>query len=135
MELYEALKSGTSAEDLEASFRKELTKAQKRIAEEEEEEKKKKEGQKERAVALVNTRHVLALSLYDYSCALLGDDIVKDEGITVNEIENKLIESEESVMNFYNFSKRLEKSLGKLKSKVPTDAIDDDIINRFLRGL
>ena len=122
MELYEALKSGTSAEDLEAAFRKELAAAQEKIATEQ-----NKEAEAEH---LKECRDGLSMALYDYICALLGEE--EEQLVDIDEIEEKLLECEEEM-------KKLSKLTNKLKNfKVPKNFVnndDDVIIKAFLNSL
>ena len=122
MELYEALKSGTSAEELEAAFRKELAAAQEQIATEQNKEAE--------AAHLEECREGLSLALYDYICALVGEE--EEHLIDIDEIEEKLLECEQEM-------KKLSKLTNKLKNfKVPKNFVkndDDVIIKSFLNSL
>ena len=122
MELYEALKSGTSAEDLEAAFRKELAAAQEKIATEQ-----NKEAEAEH---LKECRDGISMALYDYICALVGEE--KEDLVDIDEIEEKLLECEQEM-------ERLSKLTNKLKTfKVPEKFVnndDDVIIKSFLNLL
>jgi hypothetical protein len=122
MELYEALKSGTSAEDLEAAFRKELAAAQEKIATEQ-----NKEAEAEH---LKECRDGLSMALYDYICALVGEE--KESLVDIDEIEEKLLECEQEM-------EKLSKLTNKLKTfKVPEKFVnndDDVIIKSFLNLL
>lgn len=122
MELYEALKSGTSAEDLEAAFHKELAAAQEQIATEQNKEAE--------AAYLKECRDRLSLALYDYAHALVGE---KDEHpIGIEEIEKDLLDFEQEM-------KKFSKLTNKLKNfKVPKNFVnndDDVIIESFLNSL
>lgn len=121
MKLYEALKCGTSAEDLEASFHKQLAAAQERIAKEKNEEA--------RIAHLKECRTALSAALSDYIIALIGDE--NRDFVDINEIEEKLLEYEvEETMKLLNTTKRLK------TFKVPTGTgRDDDIIKAFLDSL
>ena len=132
MELYEALKSGTSAEELEAAFRKELAAAQERIEEETAEE--------DRDIFIESCREDLADAIYDYACALVGPDNVGY--IDSDEINEKLLKYEKEVLNLFNITKKLEKTLDEIKSgKIPVEieitssSSDDDIITKFIKSL
>ena len=131
MKLYEALKSGTSAEDLEAAFRKDLEAAQERISKEEETRK--------RLINLDTCRINLATSIYDYAEALMGEDISSYGSI--NEIENELKQSEKKLKILFEASKKLENTVNNLKKNESQLSflreIDDDdvIINSFLKNL
>ena len=63
MDLYEALKAGTSADELEDKFQEELRAALKRYNAEED---------------LNNTREELAAEIIDYLALVLGEGFVKD---------------------------------------------------------
>lgn len=106
MDLYEALKSGTSEDDLITTFWKDLTEAQERIAA----EKQSKQ--------LDKSRKNLAAAIYDYCVALCEDEIPLD----VHELEEY----------FKQLEKELEPILS-LKEKKPDT--DEDIIRTFLDNL
>ena len=127
MELYEALKSGTSADDLETAFRAELAAAQERLDQEQQE----LENREAETAYLEDCRSELAEALYDYVVALIGED----SDITIDEIEDKLLEIEKEVMSLYKVSKKLEKSFNVLKRQNKQSVSDDDIISKFLRNM
>ena len=106
MDLYEALKSGTSADELTRKFHDELTAAQNKIYEEE---------------SLNYARADLASAIYDYCCELIG----KEGGLSIEEIESTLKEFEKS---FSKASKFWDTNLNNCKS-------DEDIINAFIKSL
>ena len=134
MDLYEALKAGTSEEELLKAFHKDLDEASARIAAEQEATADKE--------YLANCRDRLAEAVLEYTKALLGEDL--DDSISVESVVETLKGFEEDVKRTVTFSKRLDKILEKAKSenkkpvgiKVTTRSIDDDdIIAQFLKSL
>ena len=135
MELYEALKSGTTPMELEAAFRDDLDKALERVAAEEKAEMEKAEMEKAKAAReteLDSFRSVVANDIYDYACALLGKDSVDDAGVTFDNIKKRLVESEKELVQISKITKRMDELLNKINSK---KASDDDIISNFLKQL
>ena len=106
MDLYEALKSGTSADELTRKFHEELAAAQDKIYEEKN---------------LNCAREDLASAIYDYCCELMGEE----GGLSIDEIEDILKEFEK---NFSKASKFWSVNLKNCKS-------DEDIINAFIKSL
>lgn len=131
MELYEALKSGTSPMELEAAFRDDLDKALERIAAEEKAEMEKK-AKAAREMELDSLRGIVANDIYDYACALLGKDSVNEAGVTYDNIKKRLIESEKELVQISKITKRMDELLNKINSK---KASDDDVISNFLKQL
>ena len=134
MDLYEALKAGTSAEELLRAFHKDLDEANARIAAEEEAAADKE--------YLADCRDSLAEAILEYTEALLGDDL--DDSISVESVIETLKGFEKDVERTVIFSKKLDKMLKEAKSedkkpvgiKVTTRSIDDDdIIAQFLKSL
>ncbi len=133
MDLYEALKSGTSAEELLEAFHKDLNEANARIAAEE-----KAAADKE---SLADCREWLAEAIIDYAEALLGEKL--DESFSVEHVVETLEGFEKEMEQVINLSKRLDKIFEKSKSedkkpvgiKVTTHSIDDDVIAKFLKSL
>ena len=132
MDLYEALKAGTSAEELLRAFHKDLDEANARIAAEQEATADKE--------YLANCRDSLAEAIIEYTKALLGDDL--DESISVEYIIKLLKEFEEDVKRTVTLSKKLNKVFEKTNNepigiKVTTRSVDDDddIITQFLKSL
>ena len=135
MDLYEALKAGTSEEELLKAFHKDLDEANARIAAEQEVTADKE--------YLANCRDSLAEAILEYTKALLGEDL--DESISVKSVTETLKGFEEDVKRTVTLSKKLDKILEKAKSenkkpvgiKVTTRSIDDDddIITQFLKSL
>ena len=135
MDLYEALKAGTSEEELLKAFHKDLDEANARIAAEEEAAADKE--------YLADCREYLAEAILEYTKALLGEDF--DESISVKSVVETLEGFEKEMEQTVTFSKKLGKILEKTKSenkkpvgvKVTTRSIDDDddIIAQFLKSL
>ena len=134
MDLYEALKAGTSEEELLNAFYKDLDEANARIAAEQETTADKE--------YLANCRDSLAEAILEYTKALLGEDL--DESISVKSVTETLKGLEEDVKQTVALSKKLDKILKEAKSenkkpvgiKGTTRSIDDDdIIAQFLKSL
>ena len=133
MDLYEALKAGTSEEELLKAFHKDLDEANARIAAEEEAAADKE--------YLANCRECLAEAIIEYTKALLGDDL--DESISIEYIIKLLKEFEEDMKQTVTFSKKLNKVFEKTNNepigiKDTTRSVvddDDDIITQFLKSL
>lgn len=134
MDLYEALKAGTSKEELLNAFYKDLDEANARIAAEEEAAADKE--------YLADCREYLAEAILEYTKALLGEDL--DESISVKSVTETLKGLEEDVKQTVTLSKKLDKILKEAKSenkkpvgiKGTTRSIDDDdIIAQFLKSL
>lgn len=134
MDLYEALKAGTSAEELLKAFYKDLDEANARIAAEQEAATDKE--------YLTDCRKCLAEAIIEYAKALLGEDL--DESFSVESVIETLKGFEKEMEQTITFSKKLDKILKEAKSenkkpvgiKVTTRSIDDDdIIARFLKSL
>lgn len=134
MDLYEALKAGTSAEELLKAFHKDLDEANARIAAEEEAAADKE--------YLADCREYLAEAIIEYAEAFLGEDL--DESLSVESVIETLEEYEKEMEQDVALSKKLDKILEKAKSdgkkpvgiKVTTRSVDDDdIITQFLKSL
>ena len=134
MDLYEALKAGTSEEELLKAFHKDLDEASARIAAEEEAAADKE--------YLADCRECLAEAIIEYAKALLGEDL--DESFSVKSVVETLEGFEKEMEQAVAFSKKLDKMLEKAKNegkkpvgiKVTTRSIDDDdIIAQFLKSL
>jgi hypothetical protein len=80
MDLYEALKAGTSAEELLKAFHKDLDEANARIAAEEEAAADKE--------YLADCRECLAEAIIEYAKAFLGEDL--DESFSVESVVETL---------------------------------------------
>ena len=134
MDLYEALKAGTSEEELLKAFHKDLDEANARIAAEEEAAADKE--------YLTDCRECLAEAIIEYAKTFLGEDL--DESFSVKSVVETLEGFEKEMKQAVAFSKKLDKMLEKAKSenkkpvgiKVTTRSIDDDgIIAQFLKSL
>lgn len=134
MDLYEALKVGTSAEELLRAFHKDLDEANARIAAEEEAAADKE--------YLADCRECLAEAIIEYAKAFLGEDL--DKSFSVESVVETLEGFEKEMEQAVAFSKKLDKMLEKAKSenkkpvgiKVTTRSIDDDdVIAKFLKSL
>ena len=134
MDLYEALKAGTSAEELLKAFHKDLDEANARIAAEEEAAADKE--------YLTDCRECLAEAIIEYAKAFLGEDL--DESFSVESVVETLEGFEKEMEQAVAFSKKLDKILKEAKNenkkpvgiKVTTRSIDDDdIIAQFLKSL
>ena len=134
MDLYEALKAGTSEEELLKAFHKDLDEANARIAAEEEAAADKE--------YLADCRECLAEAIIEYAKALLGEEL--DESFSVKSVVETLEGFEKEMEQAVAFSKKLDKMLEKAKNegkkpvgiKVTTRSIDDDdIITQFLKSL
>ena len=134
MDLYEALKAGTSAEELLKAFHKDLDEANARIAAEQEAAANKE--------YLADCRECLAEAIIEYAKAFLGEDL--DESFSVESVVETLEGFEKEMEQAVAFSKKLDKILKETKSenkkpvgiKVTTRSVDDDdIIAQFLKSL
>ena len=134
MDLYEALKAGTSAEELLKAFHKDLDEANARIAAEQEAAADKE--------YLTDCRECLAEAIIEYTKAFLGKDF--DESFSAESEIEILKGFEKEMEQTITFSKKLDKILKEAKSenkkpvgiKVTTRSIDDDdIIAQFLKSL
>ena len=134
MDLYEALKAGTSAEELLKAFHKDLDEANARIAAEQEAAADKE--------YLTDCRECLAEAIIEYAKAFLGEDL--DKSFSVESVVETLEGFEKEMEQAVAFSKKLDKILKEAKSenkkpvgiKVTTRSIDDDdIIAQFLKSL
>lgn len=134
MDLYEALKAGTSAEELLKAFHKDLDEANARIAAEQEAAADKE--------YLADCRECLAEAIIEYAKAFLGEDL--DKSFSVESVVETLEGFEKEMEQAAAFSKKLDKILKEAKSenkkpvgiKVTTHSIDDDdVIAKFLKSL
>jgi uncharacterized membrane protein YheB (UPF0754 family) len=129
MDLYEALKSGTSAQELQAQFNQQLNEAKARIIQEEEDT--------EAEEWLDACRSDLADSIYEYALALMREDELEDW--TPDKIEQDLVAFEESFKRMNELTKVLKEKVNG--SSVTLDNIfsktldDNDIIKSFLKTL
>lgn len=135
MDLYEALKSGTSEEELLKAFHKDLDAANARIAAEQETTANKE---------LTDCRKSLAEAIIKYTKALLGEKDL-DESLSAESIVETLKEFEKEMKQTVTFSKKLDKIFEKTKSKngkpagievtAHSDNDDDYIIAQFIKSL
>lgn len=135
MSLYEALKTGTSAQELLKMFYKNLDEANARIAAEEEAAADKE--------YLADCREYLAEAIIEYAKAFLGEDL--DESFSsVESVVETLEGFEKEMEQAVAFSKKLDKILKEAKNenkkpvgiKVTTHSVDDDdVIAQFLKSL
>ena len=143
MDLYEALKSGLSADELENQFLTDLAAAKARYQKEEDEKKKaeKEAEEKRKAEEIALTRSIAADSLAEYFEAVFGAENCK--GITAKTIEQDLKDLEANWEKTINWSESLLKEKAKTKEEKPKNKItfdtkfktDDDIIKEFLESL
>ena len=124
MDLYEALKSGTTSEELEKKFKEELAAAKAKFKAEEE----------SRNAILDTLRTDLALDIKDYISYLCGQEY--DDLISENDIKDGLIAFEKDVTEFRSLMSALfPKTKTKTKasaSKKPEAKTDDEVIQDFL---
>ena len=134
MDLYEALKAGTSEEELLKAFHKDLDEANARIAAEEEAAADKE--------YLADCRECLAEAIIEYAKAFLGEDL--DKSFSVESVVETLEGFEKEMEQAVAFSKKLDKMFKEAMSenkkpvgtKVTTRSIDDDdVIAKFLKSL
>lgn len=142
MDLYEALKTGTSSDELLNAFNKELAAAKTRIEKEEATAAKEKEREQE----LNTSRYAFACALNDYAKAILNRDepFEEDEDLFIDNLEEALVEFEKEMKKTFELSNKLEKIFKTTEKKEKKEFIpfnnysanhDDEIINSFLRSL
>jgi hypothetical protein len=123
MDLYEALKSGTPADELVATFTKELEAAKAKLKEETEAEQ------------ITEYREYLAEAIYDYISALIG---FETPSFTVADIEKELKDIEKdldpvlTLLSGFASAKKEDYKLFKTESKAKTDG---DILAEFIKSL
>ena len=117
MDLYEALKAGTSPDELERKFQEELDAARKKYYAEED---------------LNDTREELAAEIIDYLALVLGKEFVKD--FNRKDIVELLKSMEKELKTSYDILKKLDKNM-KASSSLSINKSDEDIINAFLKEL
>lgn len=140
MDLYEALKGGTSEDELQKSFDEQLAKARMRIAaEKKKEEEKSLKAAKEKQIN--DSRKLLAESVINYANSLCDDTVPSH---LLEEVEKELINFEKSIGWIYTLDKLFDNdkksSLKTTENKNKTysksySKSDDDIIQAFLNGL
>lgn len=121
MDLYEALKSGTTPEELVATFHKDLEAAQKKY---------NKETQSNKA--LDAARGNLAGALCVYAQALFGKDM---DPTDVYDVEQVLKDKEQEIKDTVQILKELKELANDIERKMPKDKkpkTDDDILKAFL---
>jgi len=117
MDLYEALKAGTSPDELERKFQEELAAARKKYYADAE---------------LNDTRDCLAGDIIYYLSLVLGKEFVKD--FNREDVIELLKSMEKDLKTGYNVIKKLNKNM-KASGSLSIDKSDEDIINAFLKGL
>ena len=122
MDLYEALKAGTSEEELLRAFHKDLDQANARIAAEEEAAANEE--------YLTDCRDQLVEALVEYVEALLGEDL--NESLPVDYVIKSLKEFEKEIKNIITFDKKDKKTTS---IKITTSPSDNDIIANFIKSL
>lgn len=124
MDLYEALKDGTSADELVATFNKELEAAKAKLKEENEAEQ-----------MLSYHRGCLADAIYDYISALTGAETLS---FTIPEIEKELKSIEKeldpvlTLLSGFVEPKEEDYKFFKTESKTKTDG---EILAEFIKSL
>ena len=114
MDLYEALKAGTSPDELERKFQEELAAARKKYYADAE---------------LNDTRDCLAGDIIYYLSLVLGKEFVKD--ISVKDVVKVLKSMEKDIETSSLFLKNLDKNM-KASGSASIDKSDDEIIKEFL---
>jgi len=117
MDLYEALKAGTSPDELERKFQEELAAARKKYYAEED---------------LNDTREELAAEIIEYLSLVLGKEFVKD--FSVKDIVEMLKSMEKDLKTGYDVLKKLDRNK-TITGSLSIDKSDEDIINAFLKEL
>lgn len=147
MDLYEALKAGTSSDELEKAFYKELDAALDKIEEERQERIREEETAKKIAeAAAANQEHLkkcrfrVADAIVDYVSTLLNDDtMINDYDIyeeCTEALEDLLIELEKNILK--EEPKKQEKPVNKKIKPEPISInydLDQEIIDAFLKAL
>ena len=137
MDLYEALKAGTSSEELENAFRKELADAQKRV----EQEKKQQDEEKE---YLSDCRDALADAIIDYIDAFSWPDNLFDVTTTHKSIRDALLGFEKELDSIVAKSEKIDKLIKEVEKADPNTPIvikktystkDKDVIDKFIKSL
>jgi ABC-type Zn uptake system ZnuABC Zn-binding protein ZnuA len=114
MNLYEALKSGTTADELKETFTKELEEATAKLKKEKEEAQKRAEEKKAHEEYLDLCTRDLAYAFIDFYTALLGKEFSTEEVLKFNDVYEAL------------------KSINKINMTIDTD---DKIIADFLKAM
>lgn len=136
MNLYEALKAGTSTKELVDNFYKDLSEASKRITEEKKQKMAEKAAAKKEELKSFRSALINAALNYTrkYTEIILHEKIEDEEMKTLaKEFEQILVNSEKEVESLASLS---EKDIFKNKNiKIFSNPLDDDVINDFLRSL
>lgn len=141
MDLYEALKGGTSEDELQKSFDEELAKARMRIAAEKKREEEEKSLKAAKEKQINDCRRLLAESVIDYANSLCDDTVPSH---LLEEVEKELINFEKSIGWIYTLDKlfdndkksSLKTTENKNKTYSKSYSSDDDIIiQSFLDSL
>ncbi len=132
MNLYEALKAGTSPEELLETFHRDLDEANARIAAEQEAAEEAKNE------ALKDARTTLAKSILFYADTILGEDC--SDILSVEEIESILIQYENEMKNTIDIFNMISKTPPQKKKKSIIKTInnsedDTKIIYDFIKSL
>ena len=144
MDLYEALKSGVSEEELLKGFNKDLTEAKEKITKEIEKEKAENEAREEkiRKTRLAEYRSKIAAALCDYLNLILNIPDTDGDAISQTEIEETLKDFEKNLDGLSFFIKWFDKNLSKNKNKefkTPFKSWelwnDDTVIKDFIKTL
>lgn len=155
MDFYEALASGTSAEELERVFRKDLAAAQEKIKKEKEAtaaearmreaaaKLKANKAEEEKNKKIQEQRDIVAEEFTTYICLLFGDLFKEEEdGEDVpdsviedlyNAIEEKIVEFENTMLPMIKFASNLKEAFGF--SQEEKEETPDYIIQNFLKSL
>lgn len=121
MDLYEALKNGTTPEELVATFHKDLEAAQKKYD---------KEAQSDKA--LDAARGNLAGALCVYAKALFGEEMKPTD---VYDVEQVLKDKEQEIKDTVKLLNELKEMADNIERRMPKDKkpkTDDDILKAFL---
>ena len=147
MDLYEALKNGTSIEELENAFRTDLQNAEARLKQEQEAKRNAEKLKRIEEENLAESRENLATAFVTYM-----DDFFKGkyDAFTFDDALKMLSEFEKQMKTFASFFEKfeqLEKQEEKEKNKeakektqkpvikISHSTFDDDIIRKFLDDL
>lgn len=139
MDLYEALKGGTSEDELQKSFDEELAKARMRIAAEKKKEEEEESLKKAKQQQVDYCREALAESILEYADSLFGSDVFAI--YPIEDVEKELKNFEKEVDNLKDLLSTFDDLLKKVDVETPSLKVkkssrsDDDIIQSFLKSL
>ena len=139
MDLYEALKSGTSAQELVDTFNKELASATKRFKEEEAKKKKEEETKTKREARLTFCRKDVIDSIITYVAAVFDKELTKEETKEAEAAALKALTEFEKEIDDINkisnlFTDAFDKTNEKItKVKENSAKEDKDLIKEFIR--